>query len=248
MLKNSQDFERYYAYRLNWEFLPEPLLLTKDYIRRNIVDIFTMASNNNITRPFISKIVDLNIKKTVLQSGKLFIHIPKNAGTSISQLLYGRNLPHFTMGFYQKVSPDIVTAVESFAVIRNPAERFLSSCKFILSKKTDAMLVDRLTMHNFRGCFTIMDFLDRLSRGDDLIGTCLPFQKQSSYVNVDGKMALDFLFSIENGYCSNIESYLGRKMPMLNKTNLDMEISNKEMKIIEEIYRDDFELFDTYKS
>ena len=243
MIKNKDNIKIYQPYRVNWGFLPEPSLLIKDYIRKNIVNIFMNCANNNITSTFISDIVELNSKKTIMKSKKLFIHIPKNAGTSISKVLYGRNLPHFTMEFYQKISPDLVNSVESFSVIRNPVDRFLSACKFILAGKTDVMLVDRWTMHKFRSCFTPKDFLDRLSRDHDLVDTCLPFQKQSSYINVDGKIAVDFLFSLEPKKYNYLESYLGCKIPILNKTNSYFELSNNEIKLIEKLYEDDLELF-----
>ena len=243
MLKNQDKIKIYKPYRINWKFLPEPALLIKDYIRKNIMNLFMISANNNITRPFISNIVELNVKKSVIEAKKLFIHIPKNAGTSISSVLYGRNLPHFTIEFYQKISPDIVNSVESFSVIRNPVDRFLSACKFILSGKTDIMLVDRWTMHKFRSCFTPKDFLDVLLRDPDLVSTCLPFQTQSSYINVDGKMAVDFLFSLKPEKYNDLETYLGCKVPILNKTNLDFEISKNEFNVIENIYANDFEIF-----
>ena len=242
--KNHEHKEIYNPYRINWEFLPEPVLLIKDYTRKNIVDLFMLSANYKFTRPLISKIVQQNVNKTIMKAKKLFIHIPKNAGTSVSKVIYGRNLPHFTMEFYQKIAPDVVNSVESFSVIRNPVDRFLSACKFILSGKTDVMLVDRWTMHKFRSCATPKDFLDRLSRDPDLIGTCLPFNKQSSYVNVDEKIAVDFLFSIESKKYNDLESYLGYKIPILNNTNINFEISKKEIAIIENIYADDFEIFE----
>ena len=243
MLKNKNNTKIYKPYRINWGFLPEPALLIKDYIRKDIVNLFMIAANNNITRPLISNIVESNVKKSVIEAKKLFIHIPKNAGTSVSKVIYGRNLPHFTMEFYQKISPDVVNSVESFSVIRNPVDRFLSACKFVLSGKTDVMLVDRWTKHKFRSCFTPKDFLDRLSRDPDLVNTCLPFNKQSSYINVDEKIAVDFLFSLELEKRNDLETYLGFKVPILNKTNLDFVISNNEIKLIENIYADDFEIF-----
>ena len=56
-------------------------------------------------------------------------------------------------------------------------------------------------------------------------------------------MAVDFLFSLEPEKHNGLETYLGCKVPFLNKTNLDFVISNNEIKIIENIYADDFELF-----
>ncbi|HMF05466.1 MAG TPA: sulfotransferase family 2 domain-containing protein [Methylocella sp.] len=61
----------------------------------------------------------------------LFIHVPKNAGTSIAKALYGFSTGHKTAYFYRKADPDFIDGVVAFAVLRDPVERFLSAFSFI---------------------------------------------------------------------------------------------------------------------
>lgn len=56
----------------------------------------------------------------------LFIHIPKNAGTYISHSLYGRFLNHYPLKLYQVDNPQRLQRMRSFAVMRDPALRFMS--------------------------------------------------------------------------------------------------------------------------
>nr|WP_298796411.1 hypothetical protein [uncultured Acetobacter sp.] len=69
--------------------------------------------------------------QTIRKAGALFIHIPKNAGTTISHELYGSSMRHESIRYYQKHAPDVVNAMPSFALWRDPVERFLSSYDFI---------------------------------------------------------------------------------------------------------------------
>lgn len=244
--KNNPEYNSYKAYRVDWSFLPEPALLMKDWIRSNLTAAFMSASESNQTSKFISKIVYANVSKSVNRSKKLFIHIPKNSGTSISKILYGRNLPHFTIQFYRHICPDLVENNESFAVIRNPVERFVSSCKFIMSGKTDVMMVDRWTMRKFKGCVNLMDFANRLAADSKLIDNCIPFHRQSSYVYDGGKIAVNRLFNMSShSGIKKIESFLGQKLPIINKSNASLDISASDINFIQMLYKDDMDLYES---
>jgi len=64
----------------------------------------------------------------------IFVHIPKNAGTSILSLLAGgRNLPqeHTVYREFQKADPARYARYLSFAVVRNPWDRLLSAYAYL---------------------------------------------------------------------------------------------------------------------
>ncbi len=60
----------------------------------------------------------------------LFVHVPKNAGTSIGERLAMRALGHRTWHEYASDFPDEWARYRSFAVVRDPVERFLSNYRF----------------------------------------------------------------------------------------------------------------------
>jgi hypothetical protein len=70
-------------------------------------------------------------------AGVWFIHIPKNASVSVMSILYREQMYHPTVRYYARVAPD-VAALPSFAVWRDPVERFASACRF-------ASMADRCT-------------------------------------------------------------------------------------------------------
>ena len=62
-----------------------------------------------------------------------FVHVPKNAGTSVREALDMKTLGHRTWKYREDHYPDFV----SFAIVRNPWDRFVSS--FAYAKMEESM-------------------------------------------------------------------------------------------------------------
>lgn len=69
----------------------------------------------------------------IKETGLLFIHIPKSAGSSISLSLYGRSLGHKKLSEWLYEYPKSVQKLKIFSVIRHPIERFISAFWFLKS-------------------------------------------------------------------------------------------------------------------
>ena len=78
--------------------------------------------------------------KTFMKIGAVFVHIPKNAGTSVEFFLeerlasFDNMLPrsqHFTALELQRQWPNKFHAMPSFAVVRDPIDRFLSAFNYV---------------------------------------------------------------------------------------------------------------------
>lgn len=65
-----------------------------------------------------------------LRSGIVFVHIPKSAGTSVNQALYGRFMGHVRMSDIHRWAFANVRALPSFAITRNPWDRLVSAYRF----------------------------------------------------------------------------------------------------------------------
>lgn len=68
--------------------------------------------------------------RTWLRSGIVFIHIPKAAGTSMNNALYGRFMGHVRAADLQRWGSPSLRALPSFAITRNPWDRLVSAYRF----------------------------------------------------------------------------------------------------------------------
>lgn len=72
-------------------------------------------------------------RRDVLDDELVFIHIPKNGGSAVSKIIYGRNIGHLGARHVSNAS------ALKFAFIRDPLERYISAFNFLSSRGTDFM-------------------------------------------------------------------------------------------------------------
>lgn len=156
----------------------------------------------------------------VARRGVLFIHVPKNAGTSIATALYGRTLTHQSMRYYQDVVPDLARDLPSFAILRNPVERFLSAYSYA----RDGGTRDRTVAPGFRDLYmgfrSLDDALDHVEQARSIYAMDHIFRPQSWYVtDRAGRQAVRHLLRIEDvAHLPDLMPELGPvRLPRLNE-------------------------------
>jgi hypothetical protein len=136
----------------------------------------------------------------ILQRGILFIHIPKNAGTSISHALYGKEIGHHPVAWYRERFPHSLAGIPSFAVVRDPVRRFVSAFLFL---KSGGMNADDARFAQEK----LSPFADPLQLAEACGQSCFwrdlqishhHFKPQSSFVIWRGRRAVDFLLRFED--------------------------------------------------
>lgn len=174
--------------------------LSKAIMRRCKVslvgDLYERACDHGLGLPLDGK--RRRRLRQVDRARTLFIHIPKNAGMSIAQALYGEQIRHATIRYYAKAAPRLLWRTTSFAVMRDPVARFASAFNYAQAggsadNRISAPFIDRYTA--FR---TIDDALDHLEEAGDLYQIDHIFRPQSWYItDRTGMVIVDRLFLIE---------------------------------------------------
>ncbi len=121
--------------------------------------------------------------QTIAQAGTLFIHVPKNAGMSISTALYGRQIKHASIRYYAMVAPELLDRIDSFAVIRNPVDRFLSAYGYGKAGGTADNRVSAPFRDLYMGFGSVDDALDHIEQARSPFAVDHIFRPQSWYLH-----------------------------------------------------------------
>src|SRR5450432_4262328 len=129
-------------------------------------------------------IFDFPIPACVRANPLLFIHIPKNAGSTISTQLYGAHRGHRSALFYLQADPIYFRSKLVFAIVRNPWSRVVSAYEFgrALSRNHRPYLPE--TRSVFQKYRTFSDFVNKyLWENKDILDSLDPiFRSQSNYI------------------------------------------------------------------
>ncbi|MCW1382320.1 sulfotransferase family protein [Novosphingobium sp. KCTC 2891] len=179
----------------------------------------------------------------------VFIHIGKNAGTSINSILYRRNPGHFPASFYACSVPDIFYKCKSFAVLRDPVERFKSAARMFLQNGTRSVSIDpyfATIANKMKSAGDILHWICDNYHDPYRIDTT--FRSQKWYLSLEDRVIVNRLFSLERNFCElddYVHSVCGKKIPHINTTEkVDLALSSTEVSRIENLYADDLELFE----
>jgi len=173
-------------------------------------------------------------------SGVLFVHIPKTAGTSISNLLNQNNLDnwnrewprHHDPYYYLKHANNIDSSIFSFSVVRNPYTRTYSCFKeFNRTNKTE---------------ISFSKYLNNIL--NNVISTVTPLLhlEQSFYISKDKDIQVNKVYNFEN--LNELEKDFrwilkNNNVGNYKKDSYIKDYSNEAIEITKEIYSKDFSLF-----
>ena len=198
----------------------------------------------------------------------LFIHIPKNAGTSISQTLAGvRNfkfkMKEWGLGghrhpfFNKEISPHWpiskynVESLFKFCFVRNPVDRFVSAFYYLRDceyKKPGANENTHKYLSEYDG--DINTFIEEWHSHPANPIRRPHFLKQTFFIKIDNQIKVDFIGLFDNlekdfnfildkiGY-PKVELKKTNRTPKINRTKL----TSKSIRKIEELYAEDVELY-----
>lgn len=171
----------------------------------------------------------------------VFIHIPKNAGTSMAMQLYGKRILHLkaseVKNFFDR---NISTPKRYFAILRDPLRRFISAANFLASGGTKTVPLERMVYYKDYDLSDLESYVEILSAVPEYqLDPVL--RRQSYYADIDIQLVtIDQLNSLSPG---------SNEFVNLKRTNVSKKIfkhedlSAKAKVFLCDYYRKDFELY-----
>lgn len=252
--RKTSSLEKYKPFSVDWRFLPDPILLAKDYVRYHLANASNSIANTPKLRKLWVKTLGRGPLKAVQSAEMLFIHAPKTGGTSVSKVLYGKNLPPYSVEFWLKVFGSAVYNIKSFSIVRHPVDRVLSVYKMALNGGTDIMAYSRFSQYNLKGLESFDSFIDNIANQIS-DGSVLPLELQNQSALIlsrEGKILVDRLFALDSqrGFPRELTRWLSvEKLPHLNAANPNLVAISKETRNkILEIYARDLAIYDILAS
>jgi hypothetical protein len=185
--------------------------------------------------------------RELLETGYLFIHVPKAAGTSFSLALYGRSFGHYTLAEWQTNYPLATARLRRIAIVRDPVDRFLSAFRYLKQGGMNAadasfardVVGNNATANDFSRALLTPDVATRA------LESGFHFRRQVDFLrDRAGSIAIDLLIPFErlDDAAVHMAGILGRPftLPQVNESVLTGETLNDESRrIIERIYAED---------
>jgi Sulfotransferase family len=185
-------------------------------------------------------------------AGVLFIHIPKNAGTSVSKILYGEPMYHPTIRYYQRVARELVSRVPSFAIWRHPVERFVSAYCYARTGGTPGSPVSRSFRDRYAAFGSLDDALDHVEACPSLYDVDHIFRPQFWYVaDMAGRIAVNNICMIEDLDRAVARASLPglREIARLNRSRaMEIDPSAAQVRRLQRLYPIDFAIHDALRS
>jgi hypothetical protein len=193
------------------------------------------------------------IDAAIRQRNLIFVHVPRAAGTSIARALYGpRCTRHYSIRYFRTVAPDFWAGADSFAVLRDPFDRFASSYAFVRGGGTVSCRLSDVFVRQTAHLKSVDDYLSFVAERDDL---SLDFvMRPQSWFVCDLKTGAPlvkrlFLYGQDDAH---LAAYLKTQgVAQLSRLNMSermpLLLSVRQKRRIEKIYARDFALVETLR-
>lgn len=188
----------------------------------------------------------------------LFIHIPKCAGTSVTRVLYDKDMGHRPAALYLAADSVRFNSIPSFAIIRNPYDRFCSIFNHNRCPRYDTkieLFEERLYSRFHSAC----EFAHALGCDKALSNSFMSHilaRPQSEWIKVENRIYVDYLFAYEqlNKLEAFLNNHLGEsslRLPHANASGRtqewEEELDERAKDIIYDMYQEDFEVWESLK-
>ena len=184
----------------------------------------------------------------------IFLHVPRVAGTSIAHALYGRHcIQHYSARYFKTVAPGFWKRADSFAVLRDPYDRFASSYAFIRSGGAENCRLSDVFLEQTAHIRSVDDYLSFIEERD-AFSLDFVMRPQSWFVCdlKTGEPLVKRLFLYGRDH-DVLTVYLSRHgvahLPWLNRSiRMPLDFTARQKARIQKLYATDFQLVEDLRS
>lgn len=204
--------------------------------------------------PQAMRLFHWRIDEAIRRRKLIFVHVPRAAGTSIARALYGPGCTrHHSIRYFRTVAPRFFAAADSFAVVRDPFDRFASSYAFVRSGGTHACRMSDVFVRQTAHLKSVDDYLSFIEDRDDLL---LDFvMRPQSWFICDLETGAPlvrrlFLYGQDDARLAEYLKAQGvAELPWLNMSErMPFLLTARQKRRIEKIYARDFALVEALRS
>jgi hypothetical protein len=178
----------------------------------------------------------------------IFVHVPRVAGTSIARALYGEGCTHHhSIRYYRAVHPKLYRRAASFAVLRDPFDRFASAYAFVRAGGTPDCRLSDVFLRQTANVSTVEDYLCFLE-GRGPLDLDFVMRPQSWFVcdlKTGAPLVKDlFVYGEDNlALADYLAPYRIGPLPWVNRgRRLSVMLTGGQRARVEKLYADDFAL------
>jgi hypothetical protein len=198
--------------------------------------------------PRAMRLFGWRLDEAIRRRNLIFVHVPRVAGTSIAQALYGpRCTRHHSIRYFKTVAPQFWAGADSFALLRDPFDRFASAYAFVRSGGTESCRLSDVFVRQTAHLRNVDDYLSFLEERDAL---SLDFvMRPQSWFICDLETGVPlvkrlFLYGQdEPALAAFLKRHGVGKLPWLNPSDrIPLFLSLRQRQRIEKLYARDFAL------
>lgn len=211
-------------------------------------DIFEKVALMRHLRAPLQCIFRRSMAQDIAKSSLLFIHVPKNGGTSIKRTLYDTDPGHATLRYYEMFFPKHLAQAETLAVLRDPVARFLSSYDFLMRGGGKDVRIQARPLRKMRHIRSIDDYLDFLetAKGDWLKVDTFARPQHWYITDIAGNVRVQHLWLLDeagHGFAEFLRERGYPPMLHVNRTQREERVlSTAQRRRVERLYAKDFHL------
>ena len=183
----------------------------------------------------------------------IFVHVPRVAGTSITRALFGEGcIHHHSMRYYRALDPSFAQSAGSFALLRDPFDRFASAYAFVRAGGTGLSRLSTVFLQQTADIDSVDGYLSFLE-GRGPLDLDFVMRPQSWFV-CDGQSTeplvkdLFVLGEDSAALAAYLAPYKIGQLPWINRApRPSLLLTTRQRRRIERFYAGDFALIESVR-